>query len=211
MASDVWGLVWTGPRFHWPYSERQCRSAVQGDHPPRPAIRPAAGDPTPLLVRGESCDRRNWLGLLVRGCCLCRADLGSTSPTPDPLHAIHGTLSRTPLLRAFAAGQGQSTTARWAPLLSLAVPCCMPQTCPKGRRWLMSHLSTIPNGAQPPIPMLSSSSEVMHVPQEGLARLPARVLAGRVVPTRHHRTARRRGNLDVTSCRRLGGDKPCSS
>jgi hypothetical protein len=40
---------------------------------------------------------------------------------------------RTPLLGAFAAGQGQSTTARWAPLLSLAVPCFMPQTCPKVR------------------------------------------------------------------------------
>jgi hypothetical protein len=39
---------------------------------------------------------------------------------------------RTPLLRAFAAGQGQSATVRWAPLLSLAVPCSMPQTCPKG-------------------------------------------------------------------------------
>ena len=39
---------------------------------------------------------------------------------------------RTLLLPAFAAGQGQSTCARWAPLLSLAVPCFMPQTCPKG-------------------------------------------------------------------------------
>jgi hypothetical protein len=50
----------------------------------------------------------------------------------DPLHAIYGMPSRTPLLRAFAAGQVQSTTVRWAPLLSLAVPCFMPQTCPKG-------------------------------------------------------------------------------
>jgi hypothetical protein len=50
----------------------------------------------------------------------------------DPLHAIYGMPSRTPLLRAFAAGQRQRTTARWAPLLSLAVPCFMPQTCPKG-------------------------------------------------------------------------------
>jgi hypothetical protein len=40
------------------------------------------------------------------------------------LHAIHGTFWRTPLLRAFAAGQGQSTTARWAPLLS-------PASCPR--------------------------------------------------------------------------------
>jgi hypothetical protein len=55
-----------------------------------------------------------------------KADAGG-----DPLHAIYGMLWRTPLLRAFAAGQGQSTTARWAPLLSLAVPCFMPQTCPK--------------------------------------------------------------------------------
>ena len=38
---------------------------------------------------------------------------------------------RTPLLRAFAAGQVQSATARWAPLLSLAVPCFVPQACPK--------------------------------------------------------------------------------
>jgi hypothetical protein len=53
--------------------------------------------------------------------------------TPDPFHAIHGMPWRTPLLGAFAADQGQSTTARWAPLLSLAVPCSMPQTCPKGR------------------------------------------------------------------------------
>jgi hypothetical protein len=55
------------------------------------------------------------------------ADLGG-----DPLHAIHGMPWRTPLLGAFAAGQGQSTTVRWAPLLSLAVPCVMPQTCPEG-------------------------------------------------------------------------------
>jgi hypothetical protein len=47
-------------------------------------------------------------------------------PVPDPLHAIHGMPWRTPLLRALAAGQGQSTAARWAPLLSLAVPCSMP-------------------------------------------------------------------------------------
>jgi hypothetical protein len=50
---------------------------------------------------------------------------------PDLLHAIHGTLWRTPLLRAFAAGQGQSTTARWVPRLSVAVPYFMPQTCPR--------------------------------------------------------------------------------
>jgi hypothetical protein len=48
------------------------------------------------------------------------------------LHAIHGMPWRTPLLRTFAAGQGENTTVRWAPLLSLAVPCYMPQTCPKG-------------------------------------------------------------------------------
>jgi Beta-lactamase len=34
-------------------------------------------------------------------------------------------------LPLIGAGQGQSTTARWTPLLSLAVPCSMPQTCPK--------------------------------------------------------------------------------
>jgi hypothetical protein len=50
----------------------------------------------------------------------------------DLLHAIRGMPWRTLLLGAFAAGQGQSTTVRWAPLLSLAVPCFMPQTCPKG-------------------------------------------------------------------------------
>jgi hypothetical protein len=49
----------------------------------------------------------------------------------DPLHAIYGMPWRTPLLRAFAAGQSQSKTVRWAPLLSLAVPCFMPQTCPR--------------------------------------------------------------------------------
>jgi hypothetical protein len=57
---------------------------------------------------------------------------GMVTGIGDPLHAIYGTLSRTPLLPAFAAGQVQSTTARWAPLLSVAVPCFMPQTCPKG-------------------------------------------------------------------------------
>jgi hypothetical protein len=46
--------------------------------------------------------------------------------------------SRTPLLRAFAAGQRQSTSARWAPLLSLAVPCSMPQMCPR-RCWAMRY------------------------------------------------------------------------
>jgi hypothetical protein len=51
---------------------------------------------------------------------------------PDPLHAIHGMPWRTLLLRASAAGQGPSTTARSAPRLSLAVPCFMPQICPKG-------------------------------------------------------------------------------
>jgi len=57
---------------------------------------------------------------------------GNADQSPDPLHAIYGMPWRTPLLGAFAAGQGQSTTVRWAPLLSLAVPCSMPHTCPKG-------------------------------------------------------------------------------
>src|SRR5215207_8873410 len=50
---------------------------------------------------------------------------------PDPLHAMRGMPWRTPLLRAFAAGQGQSTTARWAPLLSLAVPASCPTHAPR--------------------------------------------------------------------------------
>jgi hypothetical protein len=56
---------------------------------------------------------------------------GMVTGIGDPLHAIHGMPWRTPLLRAFAAGQGQITTARWAPLLSLVVPCFMPQICPR--------------------------------------------------------------------------------
>jgi hypothetical protein len=53
---------------------------------------------------------------------------------------------RTLLLRAFAAGQGQSTTARWAPLLSLAVPCFMPQ----GRLWVMRGRSREDRTPGPP-------------------------------------------------------------
>jgi hypothetical protein len=48
------------------------------------------------------------------------------------LYAMDGMTWPTPLLRAFIAGQGQSTTVRWAPLLSLVVPFFMPHTCPKG-------------------------------------------------------------------------------
>jgi hypothetical protein len=59
-------------------------------------------------------------------------ELANFFKTPDLLHAIGGMPWRTPLLGAFAAGQGQSTTVRWTPLLSLAVPCFMPRTCPKG-------------------------------------------------------------------------------
>jgi hypothetical protein len=55
---------------------------------------------------------------------------------PTPLHAMYGMPWRTPLLRVFAAGQGQTTTARWAPLLFVAVPCFMPQTCPS-RHWIL--------------------------------------------------------------------------
>jgi hypothetical protein len=74
----------------------------------------------------------------TRFCCdlVCAGADGRASAScataSDLLYAIHGMPWRTPLLPAFAAGQGQSTTARWAPLLSLAVPCFMPQTCPKG-------------------------------------------------------------------------------
>jgi hypothetical protein len=49
----------------------------------------------------------------------------------DLLYAIDGMPSRTLLLRAFAAGQGQRIIARCEPLLSLAVPCFMPQICPR--------------------------------------------------------------------------------
>jgi hypothetical protein len=56
---------------------------------------------------------------------------GMVTGIGDPLLAIHGMAWRTPLLRAFAAGQGQSATARWSPLLPLAVPWFMPQTCSK--------------------------------------------------------------------------------
>src|SRR5215203_4357458 len=79
----------------------------------------------------------NLLKVLGRyGAALCywtqpASDVQHHARSSDPLHAIYGMPWRTPLLRAFAAGQGQSTTARWAPLLSLAVPCSMPHTCPK--------------------------------------------------------------------------------
>jgi hypothetical protein len=56
--------------------------------------------------------------------------------TPDPLHAMDGMPWRTPLLQAFAAGQGQSTAIRWAPLLSLAVPASCPRHTPRGRLWV---------------------------------------------------------------------------
>jgi hypothetical protein len=39
--------------------------------------------------------------------------------------------SRTLLLRAFAAGQDQSTTARWTPLLSLLSPASCPKHAPR--------------------------------------------------------------------------------
>jgi len=51
--------------------------------------------------------------------------------TPDLSHAIHGIPPRTPLLKSVGAAESQSTTAGWAPPLSLAVPYSMPQTCPK--------------------------------------------------------------------------------
>jgi hypothetical protein len=63
---------------------------------------------------GGSVQRRIWIG-----------------GTADALHAIYGMPPRTLLLPAFAAGQSQITTDRSAPLLSLAVPSSMPQTCPR--------------------------------------------------------------------------------
>jgi hypothetical protein len=48
-----------------------------------------------------------------------KADAGG-----DLLHAMDGMPPRMPLLGAFAAGQGQNTTARWEPLLS-------PTSCPR--------------------------------------------------------------------------------
>jgi hypothetical protein len=54
----------------------------------------------------------------------------------DRLHAMDGMASRTPLLRAFAAGQRRITTARSIPLLSPTVPWLMPQPCPRQLRVL---------------------------------------------------------------------------
>jgi hypothetical protein len=50
----------------------------------------------------------------------------------DLLDAIYGMPSQRLLLQPFAADQGRSANVRWAPLLSLVVPCFVPQTCPKG-------------------------------------------------------------------------------
>jgi hypothetical protein len=67
---------------------------------------------------------------------------------PDPLHAIHGMRTRSLLLLSVGAGDRQITTDRSIPLLSLAVPCFMPQICPRPL-WVMSHLSAVPRDAQP--------------------------------------------------------------
>jgi hypothetical protein len=104
-----------------------------GHHPL--ACSDGRGAPYRFARKGESSNYRNllWLVALTSGVLSAsRVDRWFRPPHADPLHAMDGMLWRTPLLRAFAAGQGQSTTTRWAPLLSLAVPCCMPQTCPKG-------------------------------------------------------------------------------
>jgi hypothetical protein len=52
------------------------------------------------------------------------------APNREHLHAIHGMPPRTPLLQSVGAAQSRITTARLKPLLSLAVPYSMPQTCP---------------------------------------------------------------------------------
>ena len=49
----------------------------------------------------------------------------------DPLHAIYGMRTRSLLLLSVGAGDRQITTDRSIPLLSLAVPCFMPQICPR--------------------------------------------------------------------------------
>jgi hypothetical protein len=89
--------------------------------------------------RGGYLDRRRIPATdaeSIRASVLRHMGQSATAPlakvASDLLHAMHGMPWRTPLLRAFAAGHGQSPTARWAALLSLAVPCFMPQTCPKG-------------------------------------------------------------------------------
>jgi hypothetical protein len=77
--------------------------------------------------------------LLLRGLFTRFIGVGASSfgksiakaPNRERLHAIHGMPSRTLLLRAFAAGQRQITTARSIPLLSPAVPWSMPQICPR--------------------------------------------------------------------------------
>src|SRR4029450_2399032 len=51
-----------------------------------------------------------------------------------------------------------SRPAHNCPLGTAVVPCCPllhAPDMPQGRLWLMSHLSALPNGAQPPIPMLA--------------------------------------------------------
>src|SRR5215208_1952889 len=58
---------------------------------------------------------------------------------------MDGIPSRTLLLGAFAAGQGESATARCEPLLSLAVPCFMPQTCPKGSAQSLAGVEPSPD------------------------------------------------------------------
>jgi hypothetical protein len=66
----------------------------------------------------------------------------------DPLHAIYGMRTRSLLLPSVGAGHRQITTGCSIPLLSLAVPCFMPQICPRPL-WVMSHSSTVLLGAHP--------------------------------------------------------------
>jgi hypothetical protein len=80
----------------------------------------------------------------------------------DLLHAIHGTVLPSFLDRSVRAGENEIPTARPEPFLSLAVPCSMPQTCPK-RLWVMSRFSTVPVRALP-IQALRADQGMGHSP-----------------------------------------------
>jgi hypothetical protein len=68
-------LVSTWAGFPGPGRSRDCRSAVQGDHPPSPA-QTAAPEPIRLPTGGKSSNRRNLIASLIRGLCLFRANHG---------------------------------------------------------------------------------------------------------------------------------------
>ena len=78
-----------------------------------------------------------------------------------PLHAVRGTVVPAFLDRSVWAGEGEIPPARLEPSLSLAVPCFMPQPCPR-YLWVMSRSSLVPR----------CSSGSVQAPLRGLSPLP---------------------------------------